>query len=119
MSWKVLIHPAVESWLLSLSEKDYLSVMSALEVLEEFGPGLGRPFVDTLKGSRFKNLKELRPRGNNLRLIFIFDQFRRAIILAAGNKTNAWEKWYRINIPKAENRFESFMKTSGNWGRDG
>lgn len=72
MSWQVIIHPKVENWLIALPEEDYLRTMVALEILEELGPGLGRPFVDTLKGSKFKNLKELRPRGNFLRLIFIF-----------------------------------------------
>ena len=110
MSWQVLIHPAVENWLLDLSEKDYFSVMAALEVLEEFGPSLGRPFVDTLKDSKFKNLKELRPRGNFIRLIFIFDNRRKAIVLTAGNKAKQWKKWYKINIPIAEKRFERYLE---------
>jgi len=29
-------------------------------LLQEFGPQLGRPRVDTLKGSRYANMKELR-----------------------------------------------------------
>ena len=30
------------------------------KLLEQFGPQLGRPRVDTLKGSRYGNMKELR-----------------------------------------------------------
>jgi hypothetical protein len=84
--------------------------MAALEVLEDLGPSLGRPFVDTLKGSKFANLKELRPRGNHLRLLFIFDKARKAIVLTAGNKSNQWDKWYKVHIPLAEKRFENYLK---------
>jgi hypothetical protein len=35
-------------------------IRAALLVLREFGPQLGRPLVDTIKGSRHANLKELR-----------------------------------------------------------
>jgi hypothetical protein len=42
----------------------------AVEVLQERGPGLGRPFVDTVKGSRHANMKELRPRGGFIRILF-------------------------------------------------
>ena len=52
----------VEDWLLDLDETSYELVVAALEVLAEHGPQLGRPLVDTVKGSRHKNMKELRPR---------------------------------------------------------
>jgi Phage derived protein Gp49-like (DUF891) len=35
-------------------------LLASIKVLEEFGPQLGRPRVDTLKGSRHHNMKELR-----------------------------------------------------------
>ena len=35
--------------------------MAAIRVLREFGPALGRPLVDTIKASNYKNMKELRP----------------------------------------------------------
>ena len=35
-------------------------VLALALVLQEFGPQLGRPRVDTLKGSRHSNMKELR-----------------------------------------------------------
>lgn len=115
MSWQVIIHPKVEDWLIALPEEDYLRTMVALEILEELGPGLGRPFVDTLKGSKFKNLKELRPRGNFLRLIFIFDPERKAIVLAAGNKKNQWSHWYRTQIEIAEKRYEDYLAEMRNY----
>ncbi len=109
-SWEIVIHPIVRQWLDSLRRSDYKKVFTALEALEEQGPNLGRPFADQVKNSRFKNMKELRPRGKNLRLLFAFDQNRKAIILVAGDKTNNWIKWYEQNISIADQRFSEHLK---------
>ena len=109
-SWEIVIHPIVRQWLDSLRQSDYKKVFTALEALEEQGPNLGRPFADQVKNSRFKNMKELRPRGKNLRLLFAFDPNRKAIILVAGDKTNNWIKWYEQNIPIADQRFSEHLK---------
>ncbi len=109
-SWEIVIHPIVRQWLDSLRRSDYKKVFTALEALEEQGPNLGRPFADQVKNSRFKNMKELRPRGNKLRLLFAFDPNRKAIILVAGDKTNNWIRWYEQNIPIADQRFSEHLK---------
>ncbi|RYE38492.1 MAG: diaminopimelate decarboxylase, partial [Hyphomicrobiales bacterium] len=51
----------VEEWVLALDQSSYEQVVAALELLAERGPQLGRPLVDTVKASRHKNMKELRP----------------------------------------------------------
>ena len=109
-SWEIVIHPIVRQWLDSLARSEYQKVVIALKVLQEQGPFLGRPFADQVKNSRFKNMKELRPRGKNLRLLFAFDPNRKAIILVAGDKTNNWIKWYEQNIPIADQRFSEHLK---------
>jgi hypothetical protein len=111
-SWEIVIHPIVRQWLNGLSRSEYQKVVIALKVLKEQGPFLGRPFVDQVKNSRFKNMKELRPRGKNLRLLFAFDQNRKAIILVAGDKTNNWIKWYEQNIPIADQRFSEHLRNN-------
>ena len=35
-------------------------LLAHIELLERFGPQLGRPRADTLNGSRYANMKELR-----------------------------------------------------------
>lgn len=57
-------------------------------MLQQFGPNLGRPTVDTLKGSQFSNMKELRFgwAGEVWRVAFVFDPKRQAILLAGGDK---------------------------------
>ena len=87
-------------------------VDAALGKLEAIGPSLGRPIVDTLSGSGLSNLKELRPasRGaSELRLLFVFDPIRRAVVLVAGDKAESWDKWYRQNIPVAEQRYQKWL----------
>ena len=103
----------IKDWIKSLNEDDYKCVVTALQRLREVGPTLGRPFVDTISGSTYKNMKELRPRGTkdtNIRILFAFDLERHAIMLCAGDKTNEWKKWYTENIPIAEERFTNHLK---------
>ena len=103
----------VKSWLDDLDQGSYEQVVAALELLEERGPQLGRPLVDTVKASRHKNMKELRPgsRGRSeLRILFAFDAQRNAILLVAGDKSSSWAKWYAINIPIADDRFEEHTR---------
>jgi hypothetical protein len=44
----------------ALQEDVRTEILALALVLERFGPQLGRPRVDTLKGSRHANMKELR-----------------------------------------------------------
>jgi len=107
--WEVIIHMEVQKWILNLEERKSASVMYALKALSLNGPSLGRPFVDHIKNSHIKNLKELRPLGGNLRLLFVFDSDRKAIVLVAGDKTNSWNKWYSKHIKIAEKRYEKYL----------
>ncbi len=112
VSWALVLREEVAAWLGELSEGDYRQVLAALDALAVDGPALGRPFVDTVKGSRHASMKELRPRGGNLRLLFAFDTERLGIVLVAGDKTNNWTKWYRANIPIADERFQEHLEHS-------
>lgn len=109
MAWKVLLHVEVRTWLDSLDRRDRERVVTALQVLEEEGPSLGRPFVDSVCGSRYANMKELRPRGGHLRLLFAFDPARNATVLVGGDKSHRWTQWYRESIPLADARFERHL----------
>lgn len=85
-------------------------------VLQKFGPQLGRPRVDTLKGSRHANMKELRfsAADGEWRVAFAFDSRRRAILLVAGDKSGGSEKrFYRELIRKADNRFDAHLAGIG------
>jgi hypothetical protein len=84
-----------------------------IEVLAVFGPQLGRPQVDTLKGSKHPNMKELRFRadGGVWRIAFAFDTERKAILLTDGDKAGVSEKrFYRSLIEIADRRFEEHLR---------
>jgi putative transposase len=69
------------------------------------GPALGRPLVDRIRGSRIHHLKELRPGSagrSEIRVLFAFDPTRSALLLLGGDKAGNWQRWYRQNIPIAE-----------------
>jgi hypothetical protein len=83
-----------------------------VRLLEEFGPNLKRPHCDTLKASRFANMKELRfaAEGGVWRVVFAFDPRRSAILLVAGDKSGGSEaKFYKKLISKADERFEAHL----------
>ncbi|MGN5732208.1 type II toxin-antitoxin system RelE/ParE family toxin [Arthrobacter psychrochitiniphilus] len=104
----------VEAWLSVLDDDSYAQVLAAMELLAERGPQLGRPLVDTVVRSRHKNMKELRPGSSGrseLRVLFAFDPQRQAILLIAGDKAGNWSKWYKKNIPIADDLFDDHLKT--------
>ncbi|MFD4429988.1 type II toxin-antitoxin system RelE/ParE family toxin [Nocardia sp. NPDC058497] len=77
------------------------------------GPALGRPLVDRIKGSSVHNLKKLRPGSagaTEIRILFVFDPERNAVLLVAGDKSGNWKAWYRQAIPVAEYRYDVYMK---------
>lgn len=110
--WRVDLE-LIEPWLEEADQDTYQQVIAALELLAERGPHLGRPLVDSVKGSRHKNMKELRPGssgGSEIRVLFAFNPVRQAILLTAGDKSGSWRKWYTINIPLADARFDDHLK---------
>jgi hypothetical protein len=74
----------------------------------------GRPLVDRIEGSTIKNLKELRPGSagpSEIRILFVFDPFRDAILLVAGDKAGRWKAWYNEAIAIAEHRYMAYLKS--------
>jgi hypothetical protein len=78
--WEAEYTDQFERWWETLSEREQDAVAAAVAVLEQKGPGLGRPLVDTLQAAHVPNLKELRPPAGNLRVLFAFDPRRVAIL---------------------------------------
>jgi hypothetical protein len=87
-------------------------ILALARLLRRFGPQLGRPRVDTLKGSRHANMKELRFSANDgeWRLAFAFDPKRKAVLLVAGDKSGgSGTRFYRELIRKADDRFDAHL----------
>ncbi len=112
MAWTVDFDPAFEVEFRSLDRNVQDALLAHALLLKEFGPTLGRPRADTLNGSRFSNMKELRFRVANdvWRIAFAFDSAQHAILLAAGNKRGQNERrFYGRLIRLADDRFASHL----------
>lgn len=110
MKWNVVFDPDFRLWFYEQERGFQDEAFAVMKILEESGPMLGRPRVDTLKNSVFNNMKELRIQyqGEPWRVLFVFDPKRQAILLVGGNKTGN-NRWYRENIPIAEQRYERYL----------
>jgi hypothetical protein len=108
--WKVEYTDQFEDWWLTLTEQEQEAVTAAVEALEDRGPALGRPFVDAIQASRHANMKELRPRGGQIRVMFAFDPTRTAILLIGGDKTGKWASWYEEMVPIADRLFDEHLR---------
>jgi hypothetical protein len=111
MAWEVELNPQVLQWRRSLDPVSADRFAAALGQLQRGGPGLGRPYVDAIKGSRHRNMKELRV--GTMRALFAFDPRRHAVMLVAGDKTNDWRGWYQRNIPVADRAYDKHLRSVG------
>ena len=112
MSWTVEVAEEFEPEFFALPLKVRRTILALSRLLREFGPQLGRPRVDTLNGSRHANMKEMRfsAADGEWRVAFAFDPARRAILLAAGDKSGGGERrFYRALIAKADKRFDRHL----------
>jgi hypothetical protein len=111
MEWEVLFTDAFGEWWDTLTGDQQDAVVDRVDLLQQHGPNLGRPTVDTISGSAHNNMKELRAsKGGALRILFIFDPIRRAILLLGGNKSGQWEQWYREAIPAADALYNEYLE---------
>lgn len=112
MAWEVVTVECFDAWFLGLNAAEQQDVLAAIFVLEQFGPGLGRPYVDSLKGTeKVKNLKELRVqhKGKPFRVFFAFDPRRQAVMLCGGDKRGD-KHFYETMILIAEREFLDYLQ---------
>jgi len=112
VKWEIAFHDDFEAEFDALDEAVQDELLAHAKLLEQFGPQLGRPRVDTLNGSRHANMKELRFDANDgvWRVAFAFDPKRQAVLLVAGDKSGGSEKrFYRQLIEKADERFDDHL----------
>ena len=100
--WNILTTDEYLTWFSNLSEYDKEEINFKVHLLEEFGPNLPRPHADILKGSKIKNLKELRIRTYEhvFRVAYYFDIKRNGILLTGGDKKGKDEKLFYKNLLK-------------------
>ena len=112
MNWQVVFHDAFESEFSALAASVQDELLAHALLLRDYGSGLGRPTVDTLKGSKHANMKEMRFRqGKEVwRVAFAFDPSRQAVLLVAGDKSGAdLRLFYKRLIDKADSRLTQHL----------
>jgi len=110
--WVVEIGDEFEPEFYELPKDVQTEILALARLLQQFGPQLGRPCVDTLNNSRHANMKELRfsAADGEWRVAFAFDTKRTAILMVAGDKSGVSEKrFYRELIRKADDRFDAHL----------
>ncbi|NQZ10837.1 MAG: type II toxin-antitoxin system RelE/ParE family toxin [Algicola sp.] len=109
--WTVLTTTLFNNWFDCQADDLQEKVLAGLVALQTGGPGVGRPLVDTVNASKFKNMKELRVqhRGEPVRAFFAFDPERQAIVLCAGNKGGNEKRFYKQMIPIADREFKDHL----------
>ena len=112
MTWQVAFHGDFVPEFRDLPSKVQDEIYTIGRLLEQFGPQLGRPRVDTLNGSRHANMKEMRfgAADGEWRVTFAFDPMREAVLLVTGDKSGGSERRiYRELIRKSDERFDRHL----------
>jgi hypothetical protein len=111
-AWQVEFHdrfePEFDEWPEAVREE----LLAQAGLLARFGPSLGRPQADTLGGSDYANMKELRFSAADgvWRVAFAFDPNRRAILLVGGDKSGVSPKrFYKVLIQRADERYAEHL----------
>jgi hypothetical protein len=114
VAWEVEVSDEFKDWYERLDGDEQDSVTFSVNVLRYGGPELGRPHVDAVKGSRHKNMKELRVqhRGSPWRILFAFDPRRMAYMILGGDKTGD-ARWYEVYLPKADDIYDRHLREIG------
>jgi hypothetical protein len=110
MAFEVEFTPKFEAWWNSLTVEEQESVAFGVKLLSERGPALTRPHADTLRGSRFSNMRELRVQhhGQPYRVLYVFDPRRVALLLLGGNKTGK-ARWTEESIAQADKLYAAHL----------
>ena len=112
MPWIVIFHEEFDAEFQALGEALQDELLAHAKLLQSYGPNLGRPTVDTLRGSKHANMKELRFswEGQVWRMAFAFDPKRSAVLLVGGDKGGVDQKrFYKRLIATADRRFDEHI----------
>ncbi|WP_236120222.1 type II toxin-antitoxin system RelE/ParE family toxin [Yersinia pestis] len=110
--WMVLFSQRFDDWLNEQEDALQEKVLADLKKLQVYGPELPRPYADTVKGSRYKNMKELRVQfsGRPIRAFYAFESDSSGYRSCAGDKSND-KRFYEKLVRIAEDEFTAHLNT--------
>ena len=120
--WEIYLTDEVRDWIHALDNRSHRLVVQAIDILADRGPALGRPMVDHIEHSAIQNLKELRPASagrSEVRILFVFDPGRSAILLVVGDKAGNWEEWDRPGFPRGADLSGMYPRERARGGETG
>jgi hypothetical protein len=112
--WPVKTTDVFDEWFAEMDDDAQVEVIATVELLKLLGPRLGRPHADTLNGSKYANMKELRVSTADkvLRIAFAFDPDRSGILLVGADKSGVSKKrFYKQLIEKADQLYAAHLAT--------
>jgi len=110
VGWEIEATDEFQAWWAELTRAEREAIAVGITVLEEKGPALGRPRVDTLaKDSKHGNMKELRVqfRGKRYRICFAFDPRQTGILLIGGIKSG--KNWTPQMVAAADKIYDACL----------
>jgi hypothetical protein len=116
-SWEVEVTDQFIEWWSALSDVQQRAVTDRVDLLSVRGPDLGRPVIDRIHSSRHLSMKELRvAKGGALRVLFMFDPRRHAVLLLGGDKSGGRKTWYSWAVPLADDLYDEYLDELENEG---
>jgi hypothetical protein len=111
MAYEVEFSDEFGEWWDSLTAEEQESVAFSVRILEEEGIHLTRPQADTVRGSKYPNMRELRCQheGRPYRILYAFDPRRVAVLLIGGDKTGN-TRWYKVFVPMADEIYTAHLR---------
>jgi hypothetical protein len=111
MAYEVEVTDEWLAWFEELSFDEQEELAASIGLLEAKGPHLPFPYSSGVTSSRHSHMRELRTQvhGRPFRTLYAFDPRRVAILLIAGDKTGD-DRWYDINVPRADDLYEEHLE---------
>ncbi len=104
---EVILTDEFLDWMRGLDGDERDAVHRLLDLLELAGTSLGFPYSSAIRGSKHA-LRELRKKGQPIRLIYAFDPKRQAVMLIGGDKTGD-DRFYERVVPLAERIWKQYL----------
>ena len=112
MGWEVEYTNHFETWWETLTEDEQETVAAHVAMLELTGTNLRFPYSSDIRGSKYRNLRELRiqHKGKALRILYAFDPRRMAMFLIGGDQVGD-ERSSETFMPLAEKLYAVHLHT--------
>ena len=109
--WGVEYTDEFEEWWGGLDADEQDSVAGVVQLLEKEGPMLPFPYSSDIRTARKHDIRELRIQhaGRAYRVLYVFDPRRSALLILGGDKTGG-DRWYEVNVPRAEKIYDAYLQ---------